>query len=151
MSDIKVLEDKIDIVMVDIKHVEDKLDSELRQIDNMFDGVDDRLDGQSENVRSLLQWRDSNGSPGAESRLRKVEDCSLEIAQADLPRRVSLTEADVKALQMITDGNMRTAVSDSVNATLDLRSRTTIERMKAWSQLLTPILAAVAIVLAALL
>ena len=151
MSDIRVLEDKIDGVMVEVQKVEGKLETELKQVSFRFDEVDDRLDAHSDTINRLKQWGLGNGGPGAEDRLRVVEKCSVELDKANLPNRVAFVEADVVALQKIADGRMLDGIGNAVNATLDERSKTTVERMKAWGALLTPILAATAVVLAAVL
>ena len=151
MSDIKVLEDKIDGVMIAVQKVETKLDSELKQADYRFDELDARVDNHSENIRSLLQWRDSNGSPGAEMRLRCVEDSAKEWSGEHLPNRMAMTEANVLALQKIVDSTIFDNVQGAVTETLDKREKTAIEMIKAWGPIVAAIVAAVAAVLSGVL
>lgn len=151
MSDNTILENKIDLLGVDVRKLESKLDVELKDIKLGMNEVDGRLDAHSEELRSLLQWRDSNGSPGAEERLRVVEHCSVELEKEKLPPRVGVLEAHVVTLQRIADSAIMEGVQVAVNDTLDKRDRTVIAKIKAWGPIVSAALAAAALVLAAVL
>ncbi len=151
MSDNTILENKIDLLGVDVRKLESKLDVELKDIKLSMNEVDGRLDAHSEELRSLLQWRDSNGSPGAEERLRVVEHCSVELEKEKLPPRVGVLEAHVVTLQRIADSAIMEGVQVAVNDTLDKRDRTVIAKIKAWGPIVSAALAAAALVLAAVL
>jgi len=125
--------------------------AEIKEIRDDLDELDNRLDNHSEILRSLLIWRDSNGSPGAEERLRNVERCSIEIDKEKLPGRMNMAEANIRVLQNVADSAIMSGVHDAVTETLDKRSRTAIEIIKAWGPIVSALLAALAIVLSAVL
>jgi hypothetical protein len=134
-----------------IKRQGDDWVAQIKDIREDLDKFEDRLDDHSDMIHSLIIWRDSNGSPGAEDRLREVERCSHEIAKEKLPERMNMAEADILSLHRIADSAMKAVIEESVNGTLDARSKTTIERIKAWGPIISAALAAVAIVLTAVL
>jgi len=125
--------------------------TEIKEIKLDLEGFEDRLDSHADLIRSLMQWRDSNGSPGAEERLRWVEKCALLIEKEKMPERLNMAEADISSLHRIADSAMKAVIEDSVNGTLDKRAKTAIEQIKAWGPIVSATLAALAIVLSAVL
>jgi hypothetical protein len=124
---------------------------EIREIKKDFEELDERLDGHSEMIHSLLLWRDSNGAPGAEDRLRKVEQCAIELTGHKLPTRLDMAEANITILQHVADSSIMAGVQGAVSETLDKRARTAVEMLKAWGPIVSATLAAIAIVLSAVL
>lgn len=134
-----------------IKRQGDDWVAEIKDIREDLDGFENRLDDHASMIHSLIIWRDSNGSPGAEARLREVERCSHEISKEKLPERLNMAEADILGLHRIADSAMKAVIEESVNGTLDKRAKTTIERIKAWGPIVAAALAATAVVLSAVL
>lgn len=112
--------------------------------------IDERLDRHAEWINTLDHWYRGNEAKGAEARLQCVEEYAAELAKANLRMRMNVAEANIEVLRGIADAKLVT-IRDMLNETLNARSKTTVERMKAWGALLTPILAAAAVVLAAVL
>jgi len=127
------------------------IERDCREIKEEFREFEDRVDNHSERLNDLEHWYQGNASRGAEERLQCVEGYAAELNKANLRPRMNMVEAEIVALQKIADSAIMEGVQGAVNDTLDRRSKTAVERMKAWAQLITPILAAVAIVLAAVL
>ena len=148
---IKDLEIKIDDLVMGISSREQARAAEIVDLREDIETLDGRLDAHHDILSSLLQWRDSNGSPGAEERLRGVEKCAVDLTKEKLPERMNSAEADIISLHRIADTAMRAVIEESVNGTLDKRSKTTIERIKAWGPIVSATLAAAALVLAAVL
>jgi len=112
--------------------------------------IDERLDRHAEWINTLDHWYRGNEAKGAERRLQDVEGYCMEMNKANLGPRMNAAEANIEVLRGIADAKLET-IRDMFNDTLNARSKTTVERMKAWGSLLTPILAAAAVVLAAVL
>lgn len=125
--------------------------AEIKEIKCDLESFENRLDSHADMIRSLLQWRDSNGSPGAEDRLRCVYDKCVEIEKHKLPVRMDMAESNIRILQNVADSSVTAWVKGAVNDTLDKRSRTAVEVIKAWGPIVSAALAALAIVLAAVL
>jgi len=150
-EELKHLQDKIDTLTGTINKQGEDWTSEIADMKDTFDEFEDRLDSHSDSIRSLMQWRDSNGSPGAEDRIRCVERFFIDISRENLPPRLNMVEAEIDALQKYTDSAIFNGVQGAVNDTLDRRAKTTIEKIKAWGPIVSAALAAAAIVLAEVL
>jgi hypothetical protein len=101
---------------------------------------DERLDVHSDSINSLEQWRDGNGAPGAEERIRHVENHVRDCDRINIEPRLNELEANVKIVQRISDSS----IQDSVSHVLERRERTAIAKLKAWG----PIIAASLVFLA---
>jgi hypothetical protein len=134
-----------------IKRQGDDWALKIKEIIDDFEELDTRLDSHAELIRSLLIWRDSNGSPGAEERLRNVEKCAIEVDRHKLPTRMDMAEANITILQHVADSSIMAGVQGAVSETLDKRARTAVEMLKAWGPIVSATLAAIAIVLSAVL
>lgn len=141
MSDIVLLEHKID-----------GLGEDVRGLTGRFDEIDRRLDDHSDRLGVVEIWEKGNGvTRGAEVRLQGVESFGQTLDKENISSRLNMAEANIETLQHVADRAILEGVQGAVNDTLDKRDRTFIAKMKAWGALITPILAAIAIVLAAVL
>ena len=151
MSDNIVLEQKIDNLSNDIRLQGENWSIEIKEIKQRFDGFENRLDSHADMLGALFHWKNSNGSPGAEERIRKSAASISEYDRENIAPRLNMIEADVRVLQNITDSTIRTGVQGAVNDTLDKRDRTAIAKIRAWAPIIAALLAALAVVLTAIL
>jgi len=142
------LEGKIDDLHGEIR---DKLEVELKEMRLDIESMDEKIDIHADKILKLELWRDSNGSPGAEDRLRCAERFITSIDKENLPPRMSMVEAEVEALQKIAYSAIMESVQGAVNVTLDKRAKTAVEKVKAWGPIVSAAIAATAVVLAAVL
>ena len=150
-EEILKLEGKVDTLTSAIINQGIRWEVQLKEMKSDFEEFESRLDSHSDQINSLIIWRDSNGSPGAEDRLRHVEQCAINIDKENLPDRVCHNEADIRVLQGIADSAIMKGVQGAVNDTLDKRARTAVEILKAWGPIVAAALAATVVVLAAVL
>lgn len=151
MSDILVLETKLDTLATVIGTKMDILAENDKDLQGRFDEVDSRLDNHSELLRSLKQWRDSNGGPGAEERLRCAERFVTAIDKENIPPRLNMAEANIVTLQHVADREILKGVQGAVTDTLDARARTFVEKLKAWGPIIAALCAMAGSVLAVVL
>jgi len=129
----------------------DALTEAVKDIKGTLSEVNERLDAHSDDIHSLLQWRDSSVGTGAEDRLQKTERSIVLSDALNLGPRTSVNEADIVALQRIADHVILPDIQSAVAGAMDARSKTGIERLKAAGPIIAALLAATAVVLAAVL
>jgi hypothetical protein len=150
-EDTKILENKIDCLVDDIHAQGENWSTEIKEIKLRFDNFEERLDSHADMLSALFHWKNSNGSPGAEERIRKATEGMADMDRTNIAPRLNMIEADIRVLQNITDSTIRAGVQTAVTDTLDKRARTAVEILKAWGPILAAALAAIAVVLAAIL
>ena len=129
MADIIVLEHQVSALESDVKDVRDKLED-----------LDDASTSHSDRLLNVELWKNGNGARGAEVRLQGVEHDVLTLKEC-----LGASQTD-EAIERIASAAARSIVKGARD-----RDKTVVEKVKAVSSILSPILAALAVVLAAVL
>lgn len=116
------------------------VEADVKEVSGRVDDVEELSTAHSDRIYALEYWRNGNGAKGAEARLQEVEKGYVVLKEC-----LGADKSD-EAIERIAAATARSIVKGARE-----RDRTVVEKVKAVSALLSPILAALAVVLAAVL
>ena len=129
MANSIVLENKVETIAIEVKDLGDRVDE-----------LEDAGSSRSDRLLNLEIWHKGNGARGAEIRLQGVEKDVMMLREC-----LGASKSE-EAIERIVAATARSIVKGARE-----RDRTLVEKIKAVAAILSPICAAAAIVIAALI
>ena len=123
-----------------IEHRVGTVESDVRDLKERVGVVEEDCDGYSNRLLKAETWRDGNGARGAEARLQEVEKGVTLLKEC-----LGATQTDA-AIERIASAAARSIVKGARE-----RDKTMVEKVKAVAAILSPVCAAAAVILAAIL
>lgn len=127
-----------DIIVLDNKVV--ALENDVRDIRHELEDLDDSCVSHSDRLLHFELWKNGNGARGAEARLQGAEHDVLALKEC-----LGASKTD-EAIERIASAAARSIVKGARE-----RDKTTVEKVKAVAAVLSPVCAAAAVILAAIL